>query len=86
MKFRNRIAALFMALVLCFGAVTPAFAANERCVEVQSISDYQRFSDRERLPRNVHRAVHEDNQRLQLRDKAAHRSDTHPAEEFPVHA
>ena len=41
MKFRNRIAALFMALVLCFGAVTPAFAANERCVEVQSISDYR---------------------------------------------
>ena len=41
MQLKNRIAALFMAIVLCFGAVTPAFAANERCVEVQSISDYR---------------------------------------------
>lgn len=41
MKLKKRIAALVLALVLSFGAVTPAFAASERAFEVKSISDYR---------------------------------------------
>ncbi len=41
MKLKTRAAALLLALVLSFGAVTPAFAASERAFEVKSISDYR---------------------------------------------